>query len=254
MVVALLLFILTSVAWADAPSESRTKARLYIQKVKKSPQTLVDFDNHVDNAPKSTVYLFIQGIEIGNGEQWAAAFDIAIQRKVRFYFHKIYNRKSLNRNVTLIKHSLREVRLRHPFQQVEIIAYSAGGAATLVAWRDLERRDSNSRGMYLTTVASPLSGYGVPFIAVPFVNLLFGAYNGKLARGLADELNGQHLTHCRHFVNMDCSLDRHSCPHNGTSNSELLPQMPCGTDSITEFHNETHESVLARAAEIIINF
>ncbi|HAZ13690.1 MAG: hypothetical protein A2X86_16420 [Bdellovibrionales bacterium GWA2_49_15] len=247
----LITFLGHSLTWAaEEPSQ---KARSYIQKIKNSPQALIAFDNEVDSFRNAKIYLFIQGIELGQGEQWAAAFDVAIERKVRFYFHKIYNRKSLARNVDLIKKSISDVQRRHPKKQIEVMAYSAGGAATLVAWRDLPARYLDSDRIHLTTVASPLSGYGAPGIAIPIVSLFFGAYNGKMARGFAKELNGQHLTHCRHFVNTNCALDRHSCPRGGTRNSELLPEMPCGADNITEFHDETHESIVARAAEIIID-
>ncbi|MBI2519151.1 MAG: hypothetical protein HYV97_01985 [Bdellovibrio sp.] len=238
--------------WAWAAEGPTPLARSYVQKIKNSSHALVEFNNAVDSSQQDTIYLFVQGIEIGNGEQWAAAFDVAIRRKASFYFHKIYNRKSLKRNVSLIKKSIREVQRRHPNQKIEILAYSAGGAATLVAWRDLESKRSNYHDIHLTTIASPLSGYGAPIIAVPFVSLFFGAYNGKLARGVADELRGQQLSLCRHFVNMDCRLDRHSCPRRGTSNTQLLPEMPCGTDNITEFYNETHESIIARAAEMLV--
>ena len=141
------------------------------------------------------------------------------------------------------------MKVQYPDAFIEVLAFSAGGAASLVAWSKLSESDLDN--MQLTTMASPLAGYGMHPLGAPFVRLFAGAYTLQLARGFRKELGNLSLRNCRQIINTDCSRDPHACTRGEPSNPQFLSYNLCGAENFYSLQ-ETHEGLLNKIVPILV--
>lgn len=198
---------------------------------------------------EGTVYLFVQGLELtGEADQWERELQRLEEAGRMVHFFKWSKRKKLERNVQALFNTIEQLRIENLSKEIIIVGYSAGGVLCLLAldrWID-KTQDSQ---IFLHTVASPLFGYSAPKFA-PFAAFFVGHTALAVGRGIFKTSNPvRERTYCRHWINTDCRLDKHSCPSfgiypmTGVADQSLLP---CRGGTVVEMQ-ESHAGILTKA-------
>jgi|GEM_PF-5003788 len=253
----LIFYLCFQGAWA---SDFARKAYTQLLREQNNPSEIYKVLDNKDSAmPTERVWLLIQGFNLGDGKQWMPVFDLMAKNKISSYFHRISTRDSLDSNMKSIQKSILALANDHPETPITVVAYSASGAAALLAYHQLKRDASLDKKLKrqlkqseLYTVASPMRGYDVPLLAMPFIHAFVGPYTAQLAKGMQGPLKNVFVDRCFHFINTDCAKDKHVCAGNTGQNGQTLPTMPCSAFNIEEMNYE-HGEILVHAVEEIIN-
>jgi hypothetical protein len=196
------------------------------------------------------VILLIQGIDLGDGQQWEQPLKDVRESGLPAYFFTLDKWDRMEKILSNLMTALDKLRFDYPDAHIDIFAYSAGGAAALVAWSRMPLM--KRRNMFLTTIASPLRGYDLMLFAAPFVRWFVGAYVEQMARGFKRELGSRVLSNCRQLINTDCKLDGHSCTRGKPINPQLLSPMLCGPENLFTYE-ETHQGILTKTIPLLLS-
>lgn len=206
------------------------------------------------SAGSGTVVLLVHGIDPSNSlSEWDKPFTKLLDLDKNVYMHRWSKFVSLKKNEELLLTSIRMLLKTYPNEELIIIGHSAGGAIALLAKDSLTGTKLDKR-IYLHTIATPLFGYGAPFLAhlgTPFV----GGTTIAMGLGIYKKLKHKHLNQCTHWVNSNCLLDHHTCDNSKRLSpelGELNGWMPGGIENTHYFNDEDHLSIISRAIDNMV--
>jgi hypothetical protein len=131
-------------------------------------------------------------------------------------------------------------------EDVDVIAYSAGGAIAIKA-QDYLTGEGLDKRVKLNTIASPIYGYGAPlgsYLGVPVV----GFTTIEIGRGTRSDI--QHKLSCTQWVTVDPALDRHARINKDGTYPQQGPDMPCS--DVRYLTTESHLSSLPHVTKEVL--
>lgn len=200
---------------------------------------------------KAAVFILVQGLPNAPGKEgfleWFKSIHALAFAGNPTFFHLLITPLSMAQNASNLEYTIEKIRKKFPERKIEIIGYSAGGA---VAMKYLSNTLAKNRpGINVTTVASPIFGYGAP----KFIRHFSKAINIEFAIGLNHKFSNL-VNQCTHYTTLICNNDIHACERAGVhpqlgAIESMGEAMPCGKENLYIFPEDTHYSILTRAVK-----